>query len=116
MKILQKYEVFYFKFSNYYLYTTLNKQDSYINDKNRAELRSLFFVYWRLQERFRSICEEKIMSAKKIATQFFDAYRAQNIDRMRSLFAEDAVIQYVPFGKAGIVTPCLVRQQNPVET
>jgi steroid delta-isomerase-like uncharacterized protein len=42
------------------------------------------------------------MSAKEIATQFFDAYRAQNVAEMGGLFVQDATIQYIPFGEAGI--------------
>jgi steroid delta-isomerase-like uncharacterized protein len=42
------------------------------------------------------------MSAKEIATQFFNAYRAQDVNQMSSLFTDDSIIQYVPFGEAGI--------------
>jgi hypothetical protein len=38
------------------------------------------------------------MLAKDIATQFFDAYRAQDVNQMSSLFADDSIIQYVQQG------------------
>jgi steroid delta-isomerase-like uncharacterized protein len=38
------------------------------------------------------------MSAKEVASVWFDRYRAQDVDGMVSLFAPDAVIEYVPMG------------------
>ncbi len=42
-------------------------------------------------------------SAKVIATQFFDAYRAQNVSAMVELFDPAGTVEYVPFNVKGSV-------------
>jgi steroid delta-isomerase-like uncharacterized protein len=47
---------------------------------------------------------QESMSARTIATQFFDRYRDQNVDGMVDLFTPSATLEYVPLNLQGTVS------------